>query len=108
MSCKGTQEFWLERPGFNEIAATESAKYKVDLVTEQCETKGASGPAGNSIWKRNDKLCYLTGLFIEKKMIKVIGPHTIPRGSLYDCTILNVRATTDDESHDDTRTVIIC
>lgn len=35
-----------------ERAATESAKYKADLVTEQCGTKGASGPAGNSIWKR--------------------------------------------------------
>jgi len=30
---------------------TESAKYKVDMGTEQCETKGASGPADNFIWK---------------------------------------------------------
>ena len=52
MSWKGTQEFWLKRPDFKERTATESAKYKVDLVTEQCKTKGASGPAGNSIWKR--------------------------------------------------------
>jgi hypothetical protein len=34
-----------------ERAVTEPAKYKVDLGTEQCETKGASGPAGNSILK---------------------------------------------------------
>jgi len=54
----------------------------------------------------NDKLCYLTGLFIGEKKISVIGLHTIPQGSLCDCTILNEHATTDDKIHDDTGIVL--
>jgi hypothetical protein len=56
----------LERPCSKERAATDSAKYKVHFVTEQCETQCAIEPAGNytiHFGKGNANLSYLTGLF---------------------------------------------
>jgi hypothetical protein len=55
----------FERLDSKERAATDSAKYEVDLDTKQCETKGASEPAGNYIilfGKGNANLRYSTGL----------------------------------------------
>ena len=80
MSCKATQELWLERPGSKVRAAKESAEYEVHLAAERCKTKGASGPAGKYtilFRKGNDDLCYLIGLLIEKTTVSVIGLHSI-------------------------------